>query len=108
GRLRALAITTPKRTSVLPEVPTFTEAGYPRVDAKSINGLIAPAAVSKEYVARVQSEVAKAVKDPVVRQKLEEQGLEGVGSSPQELSKTIDEEIALNKKLTAAMGIKPQ
>ena len=52
--------------------------------------------------------MARAVREPAVKQKLEEQGLEGVGSTPQELAKIIEEEFALNKKLTAAMGIQPQ
>ncbi len=108
GRLRVLAITADKRWNKMAETPTLSEAGVKGYKYIGLYGFWFPAGTPAEYVARVQSEVAKAVKDPVVRQKLEEQGLEGVGSSPQELSKTIDEEIALNKKLTAAMGIKPQ
>ena len=108
GRLRVLAITADKRWNKMAETPTLSEAAVKGYKYIGLYGFWFPAGTPAEYVARVQSEVAKAVKDPVVRQKLEEQGLEGVGSSPQELSKTIDEEIALNKKLTAAMGIKPQ
>lgn len=52
--------------------------------------------------------VAKAVKDPAVRQRFDEQGLEGVGSTTEEFAKVIEEEFALNKKLTAVMGIVPQ
>lgn len=108
GRLRVLAITSDKRWNKMAETPTLSEAGIKGYKYLGLYGFWFPAGTPAEYVARVQSEVARAVKDPAVRQKLEEQGLEGVGSSPQELSKTIDEEIALNKKLTAAMGIKPQ
>jgi len=108
GRLRVLAITSDKRWNKMADTPTLSEAGIKGYKYIGLYGFWFPAGTPAEYVARVQSEVAKAVKDPGVRQKLEEQGLEGVGSSPQELSKTIDEEIALNKKLTAAMGIKPQ
>ena len=108
GRLRVLAITSDKRWNKMPETPTLSEAGIKGYKYLGLYGLWFPAGTPAEYVARVQSEVARVVKDPVVRQKLEEQGLEGVGSTPQELAKTIDEEIALNKKLTAAMGIKPQ
>ena len=108
GRLRVLAITSDKRWNKMPETPTLSEAGVKGYKYLGLYGFWFPAGTPAEYVARVQSEVARVVKDPVVRQKLEEQGLEGVGSTPQELAKTIDEEIALNKKLTAAMGIKPQ
>ena len=55
-----------------------------------------------------QSEVAKAVKDPAVMRRFEEQGLEGWSSTPQEFAKLIDDEMELNRKLTAAMGIVPQ
>jgi len=104
GRLRALAITTPKRTSVLPEVPTFTEAGYPRVDAKSINGLIAPAAVSKEYVARVQRAVVKALRQPEFQAKLGELGFEPVGNTPEEFATYVRTEIDKWGKVVKASG----
>jgi tripartite-type tricarboxylate transporter receptor subunit TctC len=108
GRLRVLAITSDKRWNKMAETPTLAEAGVNGYKYLGWYGFWFAAGTPAEYVARVQSEVAKAVKEPGVRQKLEEQGLEGVGSTPQELAKTIDEEFALNKKLTAAMGIKPQ
>jgi tripartite-type tricarboxylate transporter receptor subunit TctC len=52
--------------------------------------------------------VVKALNDPGVKQRLDDQGLEGVGSTPQEFAKVIEDEFALNKKLTASMGIAPQ
>jgi len=108
GRLRVLAITAEKRWSKMADTPTLSEAGVKGYKYIGWYGFWFPAGTPVEYVNRIQSEVAKAVKDPAVARKLEDQGLEGVGSSPQELAKTIDEEFALNKKLTAAMGIKPQ
>jgi tripartite-type tricarboxylate transporter receptor subunit TctC len=108
GRLRVLAITADKRWHRMADTPTLDEAGIKGYKYLGWYGFWFPAGTPAEYVARVQAEVAKAVKDPAVRQKLEDQGLEGVGSTPQELAKTIDDEFALNKKLTAAMGIKPQ
>ena len=108
GRLRVLAITSDKRWHKMADTPTLAEAGVKGYKYLGWYGFWFPAGTPAEYVNRIQSEVAKAVKDPAVRQKLEEQGLEGVGSSPQELAKTIEEEFALNKKLTAAMGIVPQ
>ena len=70
--------------------------------------VLLPAGTPGAYVNRIQSEVARAVKDPVVRQRLEEQGLEGVGSTTEEFAKVIEDEFALNRKLTAIMGIVPQ
>ena len=59
-------------------------------------------------MSRIQGEVAKAITDPAVKRRFDDQGLEGVGSAPEELARVIDEEFALNKKLTALMKIVPQ
>ncbi len=108
GRLRVLAITADRRWNKMADTPTLSEAGVKGYKYIGWYGFWFPAGTPAEYVARVQSEVAKAVKDAGVQRRLEEQGLEGVGSTPQELAKIIDEEFALNRKLTAAMGIVPQ
>ena len=108
GRLRVLAITAEKRWNKMPDTPTLAEAGVKGYKYIGWYGFWFAAGTPPEYVARIQSEVARAVREPSVKQKLEEQGLEGVGSTPQELAKIIEEEFALNKKLTAAMGIQPQ
>ena len=108
GRLRVLAITAEKRWNKMPDTPTLAEAGVKGYKYIGWYGFWFAAGTPPEYVARIQSEVARAVREPAVKQKLEEQGLEGVGSTPQELAKIIEEEFALNKKLTAAMGIQPQ
>ena len=108
GRLRVLAITSDKRWNKMPDTPTLNEAGIKGYKYLGWYGFWFAAGTPAEYVGRVQAEVAKAVRDPAVQKKLEEQGLEGVGSSPQDLQKSVDEELALNRKLTAAMGIKPQ
>lgn len=108
GRLRVLGITAEKRWNKLPDVPTLDEAGVKGYRFIGWYGFWFPAGTPRAYVSRIQSEVAKAVKDPLVRQRLEEQGLEGVGSTTDEFAKAIEEEFALNKKLTASMGIVPQ
>lgn len=81
------------------------------VRAHSLKELIALAKAQPgklNYVHRIQAEVEKAVKDPDVRRKYEEQGLEVVGSKPAEFEKAIQQEFAFNKKLTTAIGIVPQ
>lgn len=108
GRLRVLAISADRRWDKLPNVPTIAESGVKNYRYVGWYGMWFPAGTPSAYVSRMQSEVAKAVKDPTVRQRLEEQGLEGVGSTPEELVKVTEDEFALNKKLTAAMGIVPQ
>jgi tripartite-type tricarboxylate transporter receptor subunit TctC len=108
GRLRVLGITADKRWKKMPDVPTLSEAGVKGYKYDGWYGLWFPAGTPGVYVNRIQSEVLKAVHDPVVRQRLEEQGLEGIGSTAPEFAKIIEDEFALNKKLTASMGIVPQ
>jgi tripartite-type tricarboxylate transporter receptor subunit TctC len=108
GRLRVLGITADKRWTRMPDVPTLSEAGVKGYKYDGWYGLWFPAGTPAVYVNRIQSEVLKAVQDPIVRQRLEDQGLEGIGSTPQEFAKIIEDEFALNKKLTASMGIVPQ
>lgn len=108
GRLRAVAITNDKRWDKMPDVPTVAEGGVKNYRYVGWYGMWFPAGTPSAYMNRIQSEVAKAVKDPVVKQRLEDEGLEGVGSTPEELARVTDDEFALNKKLTAAMGIVPQ
>lgn len=108
GRLRVLGITGEKRWSKMPDVPTLNEAGVKGYRFIGSYGLWFPAGTPAEYVSRIQSEVAKAAHDPAVRQRFDDQGLEGVGSTTEELAKVIEDEFVLNKKLTAVMGIVPQ
>jgi len=106
GRLRALAITTPKRTTVMPEVITFTEAGYPGVDAKTINGLIGPAGTPKDYIARVHKAVIKALRQPDFQAKLGDLGFEQVGNTPEEFAKYVRTEIDKWRRVVKASGAK--
>ncbi|MGZ5172928.1 MAG: tripartite tricarboxylate transporter substrate-binding protein [Burkholderiales bacterium] len=108
GRLRVLGITADKRWKKIPDVPTLAEAGVKDYKYDGWYGLWFPAGTLGAYVNRIQSEVVKALEDPLVKQRLDDQGLEGVGSTPQAFAKVIEDEFALNKKLTASMGIVPQ
>ena len=108
GRVQVLGITGEKRWEKLPNVPTLDEAGLKGFKFVSWYGLWFPAGTPTAHVQRVRDDVAAAVKDPAVRRRLDEQGLEGIGSSPQELARTVTEEMAMNKELTARIGIVPQ
>ena len=92
----------------MPDVPTLAESGVTGYKYDGWYGLWFPAGTPGAYVSRIHSEVVKALSDPVVKQRLDDQGLYGVGSTPQEFAKVIEDEFALNKKLTASMGIVPQ
>jgi tripartite-type tricarboxylate transporter receptor subunit TctC len=108
GRVQVLGITGEKRWEKLPQVPTLDEAGVKGYKFLSWYGLWFPAGTPAVYVQRVRNDVAAAVKDPTVRKRLDEQGLDGVGSTPQELARVVNEEMAINKELTARIGIVPQ
>jgi tripartite-type tricarboxylate transporter receptor subunit TctC len=85
GNLRAIAITTGKRFSTLPDVPTVIEGGVQGYDVASWNGLAAPAKTPREIIARLQQAVAKAVAAPDVQKRFAELGVEGRSSTPEEL-----------------------
>jgi tripartite-type tricarboxylate transporter receptor subunit TctC len=82
GTLRALATTASKRVAVLPDVPTVRELGYPALEAEGWNGLFAPAKTSKAVIARLQQEVAAALRHPDAMKRFNDLAAEPVGSSP--------------------------
>jgi tripartite-type tricarboxylate transporter receptor subunit TctC len=85
GRLRALAVTTPKRSPDLPEVPTVAEAGVPGYEATVWGALVAPAGLSPEIVERLHAETAKVLQEPEVQLGFRAAGLEATVLRPQEL-----------------------
>jgi tripartite-type tricarboxylate transporter receptor subunit TctC len=91
GKLRALAVTTPKRFKGLPDVPTIAEQGYPGYDFSSWFGIIAPAGTPKPIVDRLHAEVVKALKDPGVIERLHDYVIYGWG--PQEFGAFIKADI---------------
>lgn len=108
GRLRVLGISGEKRWHKLPDVPTISEAGVSGYKLIGWYGLWFPAGTPAEYISRIQAEVAKAVQDPTVKKRFDDQGLEGVSSTSQELLKMTEEEFAMNKKLLDSGRIVPQ
>jgi tripartite-type tricarboxylate transporter receptor subunit TctC len=94
GRLRALAVTTEKRAPALPETPTAREAGFPAVDAVAWFGIQVPARTPKPVVQRLAAEIQAVVRDPAVRAKIEEQGAEPIGDTPEQFEAYIKREIA--------------
>jgi len=108
GKVRALAVSTAKRNTALPNVPTVSEAGIPGYDAASWYALFAPAGVSKDILNRVSREVVKVMTVPDVRQRFAGDGFEPVGNTPDEFRKFIDDEIPKWEKVVKIAGIKPQ
>ena len=94
GRLRALAVTGEKRAPTLPDTPTTREAGFPAVDAVAWFGIQVPARTPRPVVERLATEIQAAVRDPAVRAKIEEQGAEPVGDTPEQFEAYVRREIA--------------
>ena len=92
GKLRALAVTTAKRSSALPEVPTLDEAGLKGFDIGTWFGVLAPVATPKDIVARLNAEALKVIQSPEFRKRMEEIGAEPVGSSPDQMARQIKDE----------------
>lgn len=106
GRLIPLAVSTLKRSSALPDVPTTTEAGYPGSDYTFWNGMLAPAKTPRSIVERLHSEVNKVLAQPGVMEKLRFQGVEPMPLSPAEFDAMIAKEVASNIELVRKLGLK--
>ena len=104
GKLRALAVTTAKRSPALPDVPTIAEAGVPGYEATSWFGLLAPAGTPAPIVAKLNAAILKALADPEVKKKLAEQGAESHGEKPEEFAAFIKSETAKWGKVVKESG----
>jgi len=92
GKLRALAVTTAKRSSALPNVPTLEEAGLKGFDLGTWFGVLAPVATPKDVVARLSSEMMKVIQSPDFRKRMEEIGAETIGDTPAQMARLIKED----------------
>jgi tripartite-type tricarboxylate transporter receptor subunit TctC len=108
GRIRVLAVTVPKRSSLLPGVPTISEAALPGFEMRSWFGLLAPAATPKAIVNRLSAETIKVLGKADVKSTLANQGLEVMPGSPEQFADYIKSEIARFTKIAQAAGIKAE
>lgn len=108
GKLRPLAVTSAKRASFLPSIPTLDESGLRGYDFPTWYGVLAPASVPKEVITRLNEVIGKTVNTPEMRQVLNKQGLEVKTSTPEEFAAFIHGEIAKNARLVKLIGIKPE
>ena len=108
GRLKALGVTTTKRSAVMPEVPTIAETCFPGFRVDGWYALLAPANTPKPVIDRVYADVAAVLKMPDVAKRIESFGLEPNGLPPQEFSAYIRAELAKWGKVIREAGIKPE
>jgi tripartite-type tricarboxylate transporter receptor subunit TctC len=106
GKLRALAVTTGKRSSAVPELPTLAEAGVPGYESSTWHAWFAPAGIAASIVEKLNAELAKAAKAPDVISRLSPDGAQPIGSTPSELRQFIVSDIARWRKVVADAGIK--
>jgi tripartite-type tricarboxylate transporter receptor subunit TctC len=107
GKLRALAVTSSKRSSAAPELPTIAESGYPNVEYTGWYGVLAPAMTSAAIVGKLHFETVKALALADLRAKLVDLGVDGTGNSPEEFAAIIKSEGAKWAKMIQHSHIRP-
>ena len=106
GKLKALAVTSAKRSSLAPELPTMIEAGLPGFETTGWYMLLAPAGLPKDVMTMLNTEVNRAIKDPEVGAKLGAQGVEWVGGTPEQADAFLRSEMARWAKIAKETGMK--
>ena len=108
GKIRPLAITSKKRSPLLPNVPSFAELGYPKVEVLNWQGLIAPKGTPKAIIDKLNAAANEALKDPQLRELMLSQGNEIGGGSPAEFAALIKAEAAKWSAVVKSANIKPE
>ena len=106
GKLRAIAVTTAKRFPLLPDLPTIAESGYPGFEALAWNGIVVPAATPKPVIARLNTEINAILKDPDVVQKMQAQGFDLVGGTPEQFGALMKRETDTWAPVIKKVGLK--
>ena len=105
GTLRSLAVTSKERSSIVPDVPTIAESGYPGFDVIAWHGIFAPVKTPPAIIKKLNAEFVKALKDPETKELLEKQAMQTVGNSPEQFIAFIKQDIAIWKDVaTQAKG----
>lgn len=108
GKLRALAVTTAKRSSVMPDVPTLAESGLPGYELNSWQAVFAPAGTPKPIIDRLYTEISKILQMPDVQKRLSDLGLDLSGMPPQELAALIKADVPRLGKIVRESGAKAE
>jgi tripartite-type tricarboxylate transporter receptor subunit TctC len=105
GRLRGIAVTSSRRSDVVPQLPTIAEAALPGYDLVNWYGILAPAGTPRDVVAKIQESLVKALSAHEVQKQVRDQSIDIIASSPAELADLIQKEIARYRKLAASAHI---
>lgn len=105
GRLRPLAVSSPQRSPVMPELPSIAETGVAGYEVSNWYGVLAPVAISKKLLERLNKSLVEALRTPELTERFQRDGVEPVGSTPAEFQKHIHDEIAKWERVVKAAGI---
>src|SRR5260221_2860366 len=108
GTLRAIAVTSRKRSALLPNVPTLAESGLPDYESGSWYGILAPAGTPREVIDKLHGGIIRALRQPEVAKRLAAEGAEVIGSTPDEFGSHIKAEVARVAAVVRAAGIRPE
>jgi tripartite-type tricarboxylate transporter receptor subunit TctC len=108
GRVRALAVARKTRMPEAPEIPTFIEAGLPAYEANGWYSMHAPAGTPPAIIAKLNAEIARAIKQPDMQERFKQLGLDGGGGTPEQLTAFVRSELAKYAKVIKDAGIKPE
>jgi tripartite-type tricarboxylate transporter receptor subunit TctC len=108
GKVRVLAVTSPKRLLVLPDSPTMAEAGFSGFELDTWFGLVAPAATPDAVIGKLNAAFVQAVRDPTVVKQINDQGADAIGNTPAEFAAFIASETERLGKLVRAVGVKAE
>jgi tripartite-type tricarboxylate transporter receptor subunit TctC len=108
GTLRAIAVTSARRSAVMPNVPTLAESGFPDVVADNLQGLLAPAGTPPAIIDKLQKAVAAILAQPDVRDQLQNMGFDLYATTPAEFSRIIVQELDRYTKIIRRAGIKAE
>ncbi len=106
GRLRAIAVTSPKRLAALPDVPTFAEAGFAKFDVRDWAGIVASPSVPADVVPILNAEIAKVLAEPAVAEQFLKMGIELQASSPQAFGELMRSETAKWREVIRTAGVR--
>ena len=107
GRLNAIAVTTPRRSSAVPQVPTFAESGYPEYAFMTWQAVVGPAGMPAEAVRRLNAEIVRIMATPEIKERFASFGTDAASSTPEELGRFLAAEVEKIAGVARSVGVKP-